>query len=270
MVEHGAFDPREFRNALGAFATGVTVVTTAAPDGSRAGVTANSFNSVSLDPPMILWSLARNSRSLAVFERALHWAVHILAADQDHLSNHFAKSAADKFAGLEIETGIGGIPLLKDYATRLQCRTAFKYEGGDHVIFVGEVLSFDRRDVAPLVFHGGKYALAARKTEPRVLSGNSPRDSDISFGEDFLGYLLWRAAQHFQSRVIVHLQAQGLDPDTLHDSWRCCCIVTRASPSKLAAGLPAPAAANIEVLLGTLSARGFLTSRTGRRPKKSA
>jgi 3-hydroxy-9,10-secoandrosta-1,3,5(10)-triene-9,17-dione monooxygenase reductase component len=267
MVEHGALDPREFRNALGAFATGVTVVTAAAPDGSRAGVTANSFNSVSLDPPMILWSLARNSRSLAVFERALYWAVHILAADQDHLSNHFAKSAADKFVGLEIETGFGGVPLLKDYATRLQCKTAFKYEGGDHVIFVGEVLSVDRRDVAPLVFHGGKYALAARKTEPDVLSGTSPRDSDISYGEDFLGYLLWRAAQHFQSRVIVHLQAQGLDPDTfmilamlLHRDAR--------SPRQLAAGLPAPAAANIEALLGTLSARGFLTRADGPAPRE--
>src|SRR5271156_6917389 len=99
MDETGEFAPRAFRGALGAFTTGVTVVTAAAPDGSRAGVTANSFNSVSLDPPMILWSLARNSRSLAVFERALYWALHILAADQDHLSNHFAKSGTDKFAG---------------------------------------------------------------------------------------------------------------------------------------------------------------------------
>jgi 3-hydroxy-9,10-secoandrosta-1,3,5(10)-triene-9,17-dione monooxygenase reductase component len=262
MSDNREFDAREFRNALGAFATGVTVVTTAAPDGSRAGVTANSFNSVSLDPPMILWSLARSSRNLATFELAPYWAVHILAADQDHLSNHFAKSSADKFVGLEIETGMGGIPLLKDYATRLQCKTAFKYEGGDHVIFVGEVLSFDRRDVAPLVFHGGKYALAARKTEPAVLSGTSPRDSDISFGEDFLGYLLWRAAQHFQSRVTPHLQAQGLVPDTfmilamlLHRDAR--------SPKQLAAGIPPPAAANIEALLGTLSARGLLTSADG-------
>jgi 3-hydroxy-9,10-secoandrosta-1,3,5(10)-triene-9,17-dione monooxygenase reductase component len=259
MSDNRVFDAREFRNALGAFATGVTVVTAAAPDGSRAGVTASSFNSVSLDPPMILWSLARNSRSLATFESALYWAVHILAAHQDDLSNHFAKSAADKFAGLEIETGIGGAPLLKDYATRLLCKTAFKYEGGDHVIFVGEVLSFDHRNVAPLVFHGGKYALTARKTEPAVLSGTSPRDSDISFGEDFLGYLLWRAAQHFQSRITIHMQAQGLDPDTfmilamlLHRDAR--------SPKQLAAGIPPSAAANIEALLGALRARGFVTS----------
>jgi 3-hydroxy-9,10-secoandrosta-1,3,5(10)-triene-9,17-dione monooxygenase reductase component len=262
MAEQREFDPREYRSALGAFATGVTIVTAAAPDGSRAGVTANSFNSVSLEPPMILWSLAKSSRSLAIFESAAYWAVHILAADQDHLSNHFAKSSTDKFAGLEIETGVGGIPLLKHYATRLQCRTAFMYEGGDHVIFVGEVLSFDRRDVAPLVFHGGKYALAARKTEPAVLSGTSPRESDISFGEDFLGYLLWRAAQHFQSRVMVHLQQHGLNPESfmilamlLHRDVR--------PPGELAAGLPQPGATNIDLLLETLSARGFLSVTSG-------
>lgn len=257
MDDTRGFDPREFRSALGAFTTGVTVVTAAAPDGSRAGVTANSFNSVSINPPMILWSLAKTSRSLAIFEQAAYWAVHILAAHQDDLSNHFAKSGADKFAGLDTETGAGGVPLLKDYATRLQCRTAFMYEGGDHVIFVGEVLQFDHRSVTPLVFHGGKYALAARKTEPAVLSGNSPRDSDVSFGEDFLGYLLWRAAQHFQSRVIVHLQAHGLNPDTfmilamlLHRDAR--------TMSQLAFGLPQPGAENIQALLDSLTARGFV------------
>jgi 3-hydroxy-9,10-secoandrosta-1,3,5(10)-triene-9,17-dione monooxygenase reductase component len=272
MDETGEFDPREFRSALGAFTTGVTVVTAAAPDGSRAGVTANSFNSVSLSPPMILWSLAKSSRSLAIFEQAAYWAVHILAAHQDDLSNHFAKSGADKFAGLDTETGAGGVPLLKDYATRLQCKTAFMYEGGDHVIFVGEVLRFDHRNITPLVFHGGKYALAARKTEPAVLSGNSPRDSDISFGEDFLGYLLWRAAQHFQSRVIVHLQAHGLDPDTfmilamlLHRDAR--------TMSQLASGLPQPGAGNIQALLDSLTARGFVIASdtpTGRQVRLTA
>jgi 3-hydroxy-9,10-secoandrosta-1,3,5(10)-triene-9,17-dione monooxygenase reductase component len=262
MDEKSEFDSREFRSALGAFATGVTIVTATAPDGSRIGVTANSFNSVSLNPPMILWSLAKTSRSLAVFEQAAYWAVHILASDQDNLSNHFAKSGADKFAGLDIEIGIGDVPLLREYASRLQCKTAFMYEGGDHVIFVGEVLKFDRRDVAPLVFHGGKYALAARKTEPAVLSGSSPRESDISFGEDFLGYLLWRAEQHFQSRVIVHLKEHGLEPDSfmilamlLHRDAR--------TTSQLASGLPQPGATEIVALLDRLSARGLVTAAAG-------
>jgi 3-hydroxy-9,10-secoandrosta-1,3,5(10)-triene-9,17-dione monooxygenase reductase component len=259
MDEKGEFDSREFRSALGAFATGVTIVTALGADGSRVGVTANSFNSVSLDPPMILWSLAKTSRSLAAFEQAPYWAVHILAAHQDGLSNHFAKSGIDKFADLDVELGAGDVPLLREYASRLQCKTAFMYEGGDHVIFVGEVVKFDRRDVAPLIFHGGKYALAARKTEPAVLSGNAPRDSDISYGEDFLGYLLWRAAQHFQSRVIVHLQAHGLNPDSfmilamlLHHDAR--------TTDQLASGLPEPGAADVLALLDTLARLGFVTT----------
>lgn len=214
MTERAPFDSREFRSALGAFTTGVTIVTTQAADGTRIGVTANSFNSVSLEPPMILWSLAKDARSRGVFEAADHWAVHILAADQDELSNRFARSGGDKFAGLATSSGIGEAPLLENCASRLQCRTAFRYEGGDHVILVGEVLSFDRREVAPLVFQGGKYALAARKTDPAVLSGSAPRDSDISYGEDFLGYLLWRAHLHFRNRVMVVLEAQGLDAET--------------------------------------------------------
>lgn len=214
MTDPTPFDTRAFRSALGAFATGVTIVTARLDNGETAGVTANSFNSVSLNPPMILWSLDKSSRSLRIFESADYWAVHILAADQEALSNRFAKSGQDKFAGLELETGVGGTPLLTGCACRLQCRTAFKYEGGDHVIFLGEVVAFDRNDLPCLVFHGGRYALAARKADPRELSGTSPRDSDISFGEDFLGYLLWRADLHFSHRVAAFLEAQKLDIDS--------------------------------------------------------
>jgi 3-hydroxy-9,10-secoandrosta-1,3,5(10)-triene-9,17-dione monooxygenase reductase component len=214
MNQPASIDSREFRSALGTFTTGVTIVTAKAPDGTRVGVTANSFNSVSLNPPMILWSLAKSARSLAAFEAAEYWVVHILAANQDDLSTRFARSGGDKFAGLETETGLGDAPLLKSCASRLQCKTAFRYEGGDHVIFVGEVVAFDRNDVPPLVFHGGQYAVAARKAEPGLLSGNSPRDSDVSYGEDFLGYLLWRAHLHFRDRVVVPLKARGLDPDS--------------------------------------------------------
>lgn len=214
MNEPASIDSHEFRIALGTFTTGVTIVTAKGRDGTPVGVTANSFNSVSLQPPMILWSLARSARSLATFEAAEYWAVHILAADQDALSNRFARSGGDKFAGLESDTGLGGTPLLRNCASRLQCKTAFRYEGGDHVIFVGEVVAFDRNDLPPLVFHGGQYAVAARKAEPGLLSGNSPRDSDITYGEDFLGYLLWRANLHFRRLVVIPLKAHGLDPDS--------------------------------------------------------
>ena len=168
MNTHQHFDAREFRNALGAFTTGVTIITARAADGSPVGITANSFNSVSLDPPMVLWSLAKSARSLAVFETARHWAVHILAAEQEPLSNRFARSGADKFNGVDAGSGIAGLPLLEGCSTRLQCETAHVYEGGDHLIFVGRVLGFDRSERAPLAFQAGKYAVVTHKPQPAM------------------------------------------------------------------------------------------------------
>jgi 3-hydroxy-9,10-secoandrosta-1,3,5(10)-triene-9,17-dione monooxygenase reductase component len=150
-------DSRSFRTALGSFVTGVTIVTTRDPDGSDVGLTANSFNSVSLDPPMVLWSLALNSAHLPAFRHATWWAVHVLASSQEPLSGRFASKDADKFAGLTVSRGPGDIPLLEGCAARFICRTAFEYEGGDHAIFVGEVLSFDRAGHSPLVYHQGRY-----------------------------------------------------------------------------------------------------------------
>ena len=185
----------DFRTALGAFATGVTIVTASGGAGNDVGVTANSFNSVSLDPPMVLWSLARKSTSLAAFSAASHFAVHILAADQETLSNRFAKPGERKFAGLELARGAGGAPLLDGTTARFECRTAYQYDGGDHVIFVGEVIEFNASGRPPLLFHGGRYGLAARKAA--ALSEASQADEPPgSFGEDFIGYLLGRA--HFQ------------------------------------------------------------------------
>jgi len=207
-------DAAEFRKALGAFATGVTIITTRAPDGTPLGLTCNSFNSVSLNPPMVLWSLAQNALSLPVFRAAKHWAVHVLAADQDELSARFARRGENKFAGLELDAGIGDIPLLRGCTARFQCRTAFQYDGGDHVIFVGEVLSFDRSDAAPLVFHGGKYAHAARREAP----GSRPRQPFLagSFSEDFLGYLLGRGHFQFFARLRQDLVREGLSDEEFY------------------------------------------------------
>jgi 3-hydroxy-9,10-secoandrosta-1,3,5(10)-triene-9,17-dione monooxygenase reductase component len=156
-------DIEEFRKVLGVFTTGVTIVTARGFHGEPVGITANSFNSVSLRPPMVLWSLAAASRSRPAFDATSLWAVHILSADQDMLSNRFAQSGADKFDGIELATGVGNLPLLTGCAARLQCRTSFKREAGDHIIFVGDVLDFDRCDLPPLVFQSGSYALATRK-----------------------------------------------------------------------------------------------------------
>lgn len=153
------FDRRAFRDTLGLFVTGVTIVTTRSVKGERIGVTANSFNSVSLDPPLILWSLNKQSGSLASFEGAGFFAVHILRQDQIELSNRFAKPGQDKFEGLETAEGKGRVPILKDCAARLECRTYNRHPAGDHTIFIGEVLEFEASPQAePLLYHGGRYA----------------------------------------------------------------------------------------------------------------
>ena len=149
---------REFRDALGSFATGVTVATTMAADEQPVGVTASSFNSVSLDPPLVLWSLAKNSLSREAFSNSGHFAVHVLAASQRALSDRFARSGADKFDGIEWLRGELGSPVFPEFAARFECRTRHEYEGGDHVILVGEVVAFEAHDVAPLLFHAGSYA----------------------------------------------------------------------------------------------------------------
>ncbi len=201
---------RRLRDALGAFATGVTIVTTRDSQGRDVGLTANSFNSVSLDPPMVLWSLAKNAASLGVFMEAAHFAVHVLASDQEELSLRFAVRGAQKFSGLALERGVQGIALLSGCSARFQCRTAFRYEGGDHMIFVGTVETFDHSDRLPLVYHGGGYAFAVRKEVPLAADEGEPSSS---FSQDFLIYLLGRA--RFQLFLLLRreLERHGLSED---------------------------------------------------------
>ncbi len=156
------FDPQAFRDALGSFVTGVTIVTARDEAGRPYGLTANSFNSVSLDTPMVLWSLSLRSGSLPVFRDADNWAVHVLAADQQAMSDRFARPGDGKFAGVEDVDGPEGAPLLAGYAARFGCRARFEYEGGDHAIFLGEVVDFDRREADPLIYHGGRYGRVMR------------------------------------------------------------------------------------------------------------
>ena len=209
-----AFDASGFRQALGSFATGVTIITTRDAAGAPVGLTVNSFNSVSLNPPLVLWSLAETSNSLSIFRAATHWAVHVLATDQEALSGRFARKGEDKFAGADVEAGLGETPLLRGCSARFQCRTAFQYRGGDHVIFVGEVLAFDRADVAPLVFHGGRYAHATR----REASDSAPRNAWLegSFNEGFLGYLLGRGHLQFFARIRPVLAKEKLSDEEFY------------------------------------------------------
>jgi flavin reductase (DIM6/NTAB) family NADH-FMN oxidoreductase RutF len=151
------FDARAFRNALGAFATGIAVITARSATGQPVGLTVNSFNSVSLDPPLIVWSLANHLAVRPDFEACEHYAVNVLAEDQQWLSQRFAGREADKFAGVAVEAGLGDVPLLLGTCARFECRNTVRHAGGDHIVFISEVLRFDRDDRDPLIFHCGAY-----------------------------------------------------------------------------------------------------------------
>ncbi len=153
-----AFDSREFRNALGRFATGITIVTALGPEGKPLGVTISSFNSVSLDPPLVLWSLSANSPKLEAFRQAERYAINVLAADQRGLSNRFASRNDDRFADVPVRAGLAGTPLVDGCCAWFECAHEAHYPGGDHVIFLGRVERFARGEAtSPLVFFDGTY-----------------------------------------------------------------------------------------------------------------
>jgi flavin reductase (DIM6/NTAB) family NADH-FMN oxidoreductase RutF len=153
-----ALDGREFRNALGWFATGVTVITTRSAEGELIGFTANSFTSVSLDPPLVLFSLNRQAQSLPIFEGCAHFAVNILAEHQAELSSRFATASHEKWQGVAVETWENGCPILADALANFECAVHAVHEGGDHRIFLGRVLRMQaRNDGQPLLFSRGGY-----------------------------------------------------------------------------------------------------------------
>jgi 3-hydroxy-9,10-secoandrosta-1,3,5(10)-triene-9,17-dione monooxygenase reductase component len=150
-------DLDEFRRALSCFATGVAVVTTLDSNGDRAGMTISSFNSVSLDPPLVLWSIANDSYSYDAFIDAEYFAVNVLTMGQQALSDRFATRNVDKFEGLEFRKGLHGLPILPEYAACFECRREHRYSGGDHEIIVGRVLRLDDRETDPLIFYRGRF-----------------------------------------------------------------------------------------------------------------
>ncbi len=149
------FSQRQLRDAMGRFATGVTVVTTMTPDGPL-GITANSFASVSLEPPLVLWSPARKSSRFPAFEAASHFAIHVLARDQQAIAEHFARIGGG-FERFGYVPGIGDAPLLEGCTARFECRHAAQFDGGDHLICVGEVLRIVEAEREPLIYFRGRY-----------------------------------------------------------------------------------------------------------------
>jgi 3-hydroxy-9,10-secoandrosta-1,3,5(10)-triene-9,17-dione monooxygenase reductase component len=146
---------REFRNTLGHFATGVTCMTTLFRD-VPVGITASSFNSLSLDPPMILWSIAQNAASFAWFQVGDAFAVNVLSADQEAVAYKFALAGGDKFSGVKVHAGLGGVPLIADCVVYFECTVAARYPGGDHDIIVGGVRRTFNIGKTPLLFHVGE------------------------------------------------------------------------------------------------------------------
>ena len=155
--DNQAIDPNEFRRALSCFATGVAVATAIDANGAQAGITINSFNSVSLEPPLVLWSIANSAYSYDAFINAEYFAVNVLTVEQEDLATRFAERGGDKFSSLNCSSGLNGVPILPDYSVCFECRTEHVYDGGDHKIIVGRVLRFDEREAAPLIFYRSQF-----------------------------------------------------------------------------------------------------------------
>lgn len=152
-----AFSERDFRDALGQFATGVTVVTTSDAQGRPVGMTASSFNAVSLDPALVLWSIARSAGSYTHFAQCSHYAIHVLASLHKTLALQFAQRNIDRFAGVTWATNAHGVPILAGALATFECRNRSRYPEGDHLIMVGEVLRCSHTTHAsPLIYHAGQ------------------------------------------------------------------------------------------------------------------
>jgi flavin reductase (DIM6/NTAB) family NADH-FMN oxidoreductase RutF len=158
ITEASAFSTQEFRRALGTFATGLAIITTTDSQGKPVGLTANSFNSVSLSPPLVLWSLAKTASSMKAFMQSTHYAIHILTSEQKHLAERFASKELDRFEQTLVAQNAHGIPILTDALAVFECINRSQHEEGDHVIFVGEVKNCQYNEGRqPLVYHGGRY-----------------------------------------------------------------------------------------------------------------
>jgi 3-hydroxy-9,10-secoandrosta-1,3,5(10)-triene-9,17-dione monooxygenase reductase component len=158
----GQISVEEFKRAAGSFTTGVTVVTTRDPGGELRGFTANSFTSVSLDPPLVLVCLHRRAPSLHAFQPGHGFAVNVLAEDQEWMSHRFGRASDNKFAGVAYRLGAGGAPLIDGCIAHIECTLETSYDGGDHVILLGRVRNVAASEGSPLIFHRSRYLRALR------------------------------------------------------------------------------------------------------------
>ena len=175
------FNERQFRDALGLFPTGVAIVTAVSGDGARLGLTVSSFNSVSLSPPLVLFSVARTALSYAAWREAKHYAINVLSEEQSALSSRFARALGDKWEGVSPRVGETGAPLLPNALAWFECEAYAHYDGGDHVIFVGQVVTFrtsGAKNPRPLVFFRGRY----RELDPEHVIETPPEEGMLLHG----------------------------------------------------------------------------------------
>jgi 3-hydroxy-9,10-secoandrosta-1,3,5(10)-triene-9,17-dione monooxygenase reductase component len=209
------FNPRELRNCLGEFTTGVTVITSIGDVSQPIGVTANSFSALSLEPPLVLWSLSKKSGSLALFTAHGYFAVNILSNEQQDIAMSFSRPSADRFTGVPFHQGTQALPLLENCLAHFVCKVSQALDQGDHVLFIGEVLEFTRaanhEALKPLVFSRGKFADLA----PEAVAPSHPESiaepHSSTFYKDYLPYLLARAANDSASRFHSKLKSYGLN-----------------------------------------------------------
>jgi flavin reductase (DIM6/NTAB) family NADH-FMN oxidoreductase RutF len=152
------FSERHFRDAMAQYATGVTVICAGDRFGRYVGFTANSFSSVSLDPPLIVWNLSQRGATLATIRSARRYTVNVLAHDQIDLARRFSRPHADRFAGVPYRIGAAGAPLIVGCIAWFECRHYARHRAGDHMLFIGQVERCERRNGIGLVFHHGGYA----------------------------------------------------------------------------------------------------------------
>jgi len=219
------FDAKDFRRALGKFPTGVTVITTRDAEGNPIGMTASSFNTLSIEPALVLWSIDKGAWSLEAFTSGKAFAINVLRNDQVEISNRFARRGEDKFAGIRTRDDQHGSPLLHGTAAWFGCKTWNVYEGGDHYIVVGEVTDYSyEENVSSLVFHNGRYAVP--ETHPAV----QPPNSETPQAGDLLGdYLL------YQLRQTMNAYAADFYPLLSHfgltaEEWRVLTLLSSGEP----------------------------------------
>ncbi|SED33401.1 NADH-FMN oxidoreductase RutF, flavin reductase (DIM6/NTAB) family [Rhizobiales bacterium GAS191] len=256
----GGFDKRRFRQCAGRFATGVTIITARGPDGRPVGVTANSFSSVSLDPPLILWSLALSARSFNAFRSAQGYAINILSAAQLDLASRFARSDQDKFAGVDWREGAFGAPVIGGASATLECRAFAQHEGGDHLIFIGEVIAIDHDASEQLLFMDGEFS--RRSAHPSLARSTGER-REAEIGEDDLRYdfivpLLVRAKEAVTEPFYAEIKATGV---SVAEMRLLACLAPRdtATPAEIAARIFVDAA-TIDAQILRMTKEGLLAS----------